>query len=103
MDRPKRNTRLTPEEQALKERLMRKKLSSDELGHGPGKVPEDFWKLSRTREGRRALIKQLASSGRPEDIRPGRPISDEFWKLPKPKDPEGLALRYLLEDRRHGR
>lgn len=103
MDRPERKTRLTSEEQREKERLMRKKLFSDEIGRGSGKVPEDFWKLSSTREGRRALIKQLASSGQPEDIRPGRPISDEFWKLPKPEDPEGLALRYLLEDRRQGR
>lgn len=57
--------RLTPEEQELKERLMRS---------GPPPV----------RKG----------TGR---------VSEEFWKLPKPKDPEGLALRYLLEDRREGR
>lgn len=56
---------LTPEEQELKERLMRS---------GPPPV----------RKG----------TGR---------VSEEFWKLPKPKDPEGLALRYLLEDRREGR
>jgi hypothetical protein len=30
-------------------------------------------------------------------------ISEEFWKLPKPEDSEGLALRYLIEDRRQGR
>jgi hypothetical protein len=30
-------------------------------------------------------------------------ISEAFWKLPQPEDPEGLALRYLLEDRRQGR
>lgn len=30
-------------------------------------------------------------------------VSEEFWKMPKPKDPEGLALRYLLEDRKEGR
>ncbi|CAN5565175.1 hypothetical protein BH24ACT21_BH24ACT21_13660 [soil metagenome] len=60
-----RKTRLTPEEQELKERLMRS---------GPPLV----------RKG----------TGR---------VSEEFWKLPKPKDPEGLALRYLLEDRREGR
>ena len=30
-------------------------------------------------------------------------VSKEFWKLRKPEDPEGLALRYLLEDRRQGR
>ena len=30
-------------------------------------------------------------------------ISEEFWKLPRPKDPEGLLLKALLEDRREGR
>lgn len=57
--------RLTPEEQELKERLMRS---------GPSPVQKGTGKVSK-----------------------------EFWKLPKPKDPEGLALRYLLEDRREGR
>lgn len=61
----KRETRLTPEEQELKERLMR--------------------------------------SGPPPVQRGTGSVSEEFWKLPKPKDPEGLALRYLLEDRREGR
>lgn len=61
-----RKMRLTPEEQELKERLMRS---------GGGTV-------------------RKKGTGR---------ISEEFWKMPKPKDPEGLALRYLLEDRREGR
>ena len=60
-------------------------------------------KIPETREGRRALIKQIASSGRPEDIKRGRPLSEEFWKLPWPEDPEGLALKGLLEDREQGR
>jgi len=30
-------------------------------------------------------------------------ISEAFYKLPKPEDPEGLALRHLLEDRRQSR
>ena len=64
MNQPKK-TRLTPEEQKLKERLMRS---------GPPSM----------RKG----------SGR---------ISEEFWKLPRPEDPEGLALKSLLEDREHGR
>ncbi len=61
----RRKTRLTPEEQKLKERLMRS--GKPAVRRGPGK------------------------------------ISEEFWKLPKPEDPEGLALGYLLEDRRQGR
>ncbi len=65
MERPKRETRLTPEEQREKERLVR--AGNPVVRKGTGKV------------------------------------SEEFWKLPKPKDPEGLALRYLLEDRRQSR
>jgi hypothetical protein len=62
----RKKTNLTPEEQELKERLMR--------------------------------------SGEPMTRKKGTGrISEDFWKLPKPKDPEGLALRYLLEDRREGR
>jgi hypothetical protein len=30
-------------------------------------------------------------------------IPEEFWKLPRPEDPEGLAVRYLIEDRRQAR
>ncbi|HEX6709828.1 MAG TPA: hypothetical protein VF068_05795 [Rubrobacter sp.] len=66
-------------------------------------VSEEVRKLSRTSEGRRTLIKQIASSGKTEDIRRGRPVSEEFWKLPKVKDPEGLLLKALLEDREQGR
>ena len=96
-----RKTRLTPEEQKLKEQLIRS--SGGTYTRSPGKMPENFHELSETREGRRVLIKQLASSGQPEDIKPGRSISEEFWQLPKPKDPEGLLLKALLEDREQGR
>jgi prevent-host-death family protein len=27
---------------------------------------------------------------------------DEFWRLPRPADPEGLVLKALLEERRSG-
>ncbi len=30
-------------------------------------------------------------------------IPEKFWTMPRPKDPEGLARRYLIEDRREGR
>ncbi len=70
---------------------------------GSVEMSEEFQKLSRTREGRRTLIKQIASSGEPEDIKPGRAVSEEFWKLPKLEDPEGLLLKALLEDREQGR
>ena len=61
-------------------------------------------KMPKTREERRELIKKLAGSGRSEGIKPGTgKIPDEFWTMPRPKDPEGLARRYLVEDRREGR
>ncbi len=96
--KPDKKSGLTEEEQRLKERLVRKKPEPGEIGGNSGRS----LKIPRTHEERRALIRQLARSGKPEDIRPGRPVSEEFWKLPKPEDPEGLALRYLLEDRRQG-
>jgi hypothetical protein len=30
-------------------------------------------------------------------------IPEEFWKRPRPEDPEGLAVRYRIEDRKQGR
>jgi len=60
-----RKIRLSPEDQALKERLMR----SGELVVRKGK---------------------------------GR-ISDDFFDMPKLRDPEGLLLKALLEDREQGR
>ena len=60
--------------------------------------------MPKTREERRKLIKKLASSGKPEDIKPGTgKIPDDFWDLPWPEDPQGLLLKALLEDRREGR
>jgi prevent-host-death family protein len=34
---------------------------------------------------------------------PLEPLSDDFWTLPRPADPEGRALQILLEERRDGR
>ncbi len=34
---------------------------------------------------------------------PERRIDAEFWQLSRPADPDGLALRALLEERRDGR
>lgn len=30
-------------------------------------------------------------------------VSEEFWEMPWPEDPDGLLLRALLDDREHGR
>ena len=34
---------------------------------------------------------------------PTRKLDEEFFRLPRPADPHGLALAALLEDRRSGR
>lgn len=34
---------------------------------------------------------------------PIAPLADDFWILPRPADPEGRALQFLLEERRNGR
>lgn len=47
-------------------------------------------------------MKRLARSGKVMTRGTGR-VSEEFWKLPRPKDPEGLLLKALLEDRGQGR
>ena len=59
MEQPKRETSLTPEEQELKERLMRKKLSSDETKRGSGRVPDDFWKMPKPRPTNGSLLEAL--------------------------------------------
>ena len=46
---------------------------------------------------------RLMRSGKLVMRRGSGKVSEEFWELPKPKDPEGWARRYLLEDRREGR
>lgn len=33
----------------------------------------------------------------------GGKVSEEFWKLPRLNDPEGLLLKVLLDDREQGR
>ncbi len=30
-------------------------------------------------------------------------LPEDFWKMPRPKDPKGLALKALLEERERGR
>jgi hypothetical protein len=59
-------------------------------------------KIPKSEEERRELIKRLARSGKVSTRGTGR-VSEEFWNLPRPEDPEGLLLKALLEDRRQGR
>ncbi len=59
MERPKRETHLTPEEQRLKERLMQKKRSSDEIKRGSGRVPDDFWEMSKPKITDGSLLEAL--------------------------------------------
>jgi prevent-host-death family protein len=48
-----------------------------------------------------ARVQELIRAGlaRP----PIAPLPADFWDRPRPEDPEGRALAYLLEERREGR
>jgi hypothetical protein len=59
MEQPNRETHLTPEEQQLKERLMRKKLTSDEIKRGSGRVPDDFWDMPKPKVTGDSLLEAL--------------------------------------------
>jgi prevent-host-death family protein len=46
-------------------------------------------------------IKELIRTGR---IRPAtKKLPPDFWDRPKPKDPEGLVRKAIIEERREGR
>jgi hypothetical protein len=57
--------------------------------------------IPKTNKEREELIRRLARSGKIVTRGSGR-VSKEFWALPRPRDPEGLARRYLIEGRREG-
>ena len=61
-------------------------------------IPPETDKEKKERE----LIRELARKGKLRTRGSGR-VPDDFWDMPRPKDPEGLARRYLIEDRRQGR
>ena len=58
-------------------------------------------KVPRSDKEREELIKRLARSGKIVTRGTGR-VSEDFWNMPRPKDPDGLARRNLIEDRREG-
>ena len=101
MERPNRGTNPFPEDQERMERLAR----PGEPGPQEGSVgmSEEFRGLSKSREGRRMLMKHIASAGSPEGIKLGKPVPEDFRRLPEVKDPEGSLLKALLEDRGQGR
>jgi hypothetical protein len=51
---------------------------------------------------KRELRRELARKGKLRMRDSGRD-PDDLWDMSRPKDPEGLAQRYLIEDRRQGR
>jgi prevent-host-death family protein len=56
-------------------------------------VCEDDPEMERLREMERAGLLRIGTGKLPKD----------FWKRPRPKDPEGLVLKALLEERENGR
>jgi len=57
MEQPKKQTRLTPEEQELKERLMRS--GNSVVRKGSGKISADFWDLPWPDDPEGLLLKAL--------------------------------------------
>lgn len=57
--------------------------------------------IPKTDREREELMKRLARSGKIVTRGTGR-VSEKFWTMSRPRDPEGLARRYLIEDRREG-
>lgn len=60
-------------------------------------------KIPKTDKERRELIKRLAREGELVVKQGSGRIPEEFWKMPRPEDPEGLLRKALLEDREQGR
>jgi len=58
-------------------------------------VPLDSERWLKTR------VMELVESGLAKP--PAAKLPKDFWKLPRPADPEGHGLRALLEERREGR
>lgn len=58
---------------------------------------------TRLTEAEQKEKERLIRSGPPPMRKGTGRVSEEFWELPKPEDPEGLLLKALLEDRREGR
>ena len=45
--KPDKRSRLTEEEQRLKERLMQSEPKPGEIKHGTGRIPDEFWTMPR--------------------------------------------------------
>ena len=56
--------------------------------------------LSRTRDFKESLVR-MEKQGLIR-LGPGK-LPKDFWKIPRPEDPEGLVLKALLEEREAGR
>lgn len=60
-------------------------------------------KKTRLTEAEQKEKERLMRSGAPIIKRGTGKVPEEFWTMPRPKDPEGLLLKALLEDRERGR
>lgn len=58
---------------------------------------------TRLTEAEQKEKERLMRSGPPKMRQGTGRVSEEFWGLPWPEDPNGLLLKALLEDREQGR
>lgn len=88
---------------SLSEYLARVKAGEEVLVTDRGKAVAKLVPV-RPREGIPEHLLEMERQGRvrlPERW-PSKEWWDEFWKLPRPEDPEGLLLKALLEEREEG-
>jgi prevent-host-death family protein len=93
-----RTTGVTELKASLSEMLARVKSGEEILITEHGRpiarlMPLPAWDMDAATEElvRKGLVKP-----------PERPLGEDFFRLPRPKDPDGLLLRALLEERRSG-
>lgn len=85
----------------LSEYLARAKAGEEVLVTERGRPVARIVPIAEDRTGIDPRLLELERKGLAK-IGTGR-LPDDFWDRPRAKDPEGLALKYLIEERREGR
>ena len=84
----------------LSEYLNQVKAGTEILITDRGKPVARLIPLSRSKDFKESLVR-MEKQGLIR-LGPGK-LPKDFWKIPRPEDPEGLVLKALLEEREAGR
>lgn len=98
---PKRSAGVSEVKASLSEYLGRVKRGEEILITSHGRPVAKLVPVPPAEDDDEARMQELARQGLVK--LPERPLDEEFWKLPRPRDPQGLVLKALLEERRSGR